>query len=403
MTTRGRGSEMRQFRYRALTGGGRTSRGVIMAANVDSARGLLLATDLFPVELEAHRQPARETTDISAADIALGARLLADLLDSGMTLSRALAALNHVAPDSWRPHLPALIAAVRSGAGLSEALRGTETMPTLLASVVSAGEAGGGLPNALRSAAELYDFAATVRATLIAALTYPAFLLVTCLGTLVLMVGIVIPRFAELLGDLGVGMPASTALLLGIGHSVRAAGPIVLVALFAGCIAIWSWNRTLRGRERIHELLLRVPVIGELRLAWASASACATAAALLAAGVRLPAALEYGGLSCGDAALAARIDAARGDVVGGASLSAAIGERKALTLLCVQLIRAGEHMGELPRMLQRAASLEHARAIRQLQRAARVIEPSLVLCFGGVVAFAAAALLQAVYAVRPQP
>ena len=33
----------------------------------------------------------------------------------------------------------------------------------------------------------------------------------------------------------------------------------------------------------------------------------------------------------------------------------------------------------------------------------RLIEPSLILIFGGAIAFVAAALLQAVYSIRPTP
>jgi type II secretory pathway component PulF len=52
-------------------------------------------------------------------------------------------------------------------------------------------------------------------------------------------------------------------------------------------------------------------------------------------------------------------------------------------------------------MLSRASTLETERARRLVTSAVRLLEPALILAFGGIVAFVAAALLQAVYSVRP--
>ena len=67
----------------------------------------------------------------------------------------------------------------------------------------------------------------------------------------------------------------------------------------------------------------------------------------------------------------------------------------------VRLVRAGEESGRLAEMLARAAALESDRARRLLTSMVRLLEPALILVFGGIVAFVAAALLQAVYSVRP--
>ena len=52
-------------------------------------------------------------------------------------------------------------------------------------------------------------------------------------------------------------------------------------------------------------------------------------------------------------------------------------------------------------MLDHAATLEGEHAERLVRTATRVLEPALVLVFGALVALVAAALLQAVYSVRP--
>ena len=52
-------------------------------------------------------------------------------------------------------------------------------------------------------------------------------------------------------------------------------------------------------------------------------------------------------------------------------------------------------------MLSHAARLENERATERVRAAVRLLEPMLILAFGGLVALVAAALLQAIYSVRP--
>jgi type II secretory pathway component PulF len=52
-------------------------------------------------------------------------------------------------------------------------------------------------------------------------------------------------------------------------------------------------------------------------------------------------------------------------------------------------------------MLAHAGRLEAERAEQAVRAAVRLLEPALIILFGGIVAFVAAALLQAVYSVRP--
>ena len=69
----------------------------------------------------------------------------------------------------------------------------------------------------------------------------------------------------------------------------------------------------------------------------------------------------------------------------------------------MRLIRAGEETGRLAPMLAQAAKLEAGRAEQGVRAAVRVVEPALIIVFGGMVALVAAALLQSVYSVRPVP
>jgi len=61
----------------------------------------------------------------------------------------------------------------------------------------------------------------------------------------------------------------------------------------------------------------------------------------------------------------------------------------------------GEASGQLGPMAARGALLVRRAAERQLRSAISLLEPAMILLFGGLIAFVAAALLQAVYSLRP--
>jgi type II secretory pathway component PulF len=112
-------------------------------------------------------------------------------------------------------------------------------------------------------------------------------------------------------------------------------------------------------------------------------------------------AMLHAARASGDASLTRRILTARESVVQGRRPSDALSEEAALTPTAVRLARAGEETGRLAAMLSHAAALERERAESMVRSAVRLLEPALILVFGGLVALVAAALLQAIYSVRP--
>ncbi len=142
-------------------------------------------------------------------------------------------------------------------------------------------------------------------------------------------------------------------------------------------------------------------MVGPIRHALAGARATRSLGALLGAGASALPALEAAREASGDAAVAARIERARGRVFEGAALSSALRETGALTPVALELAAIGEGAGTLPELLARAAELDESVAERRLKAALTLLEPALILAFAALVAFVAAALLQAIYAVRP--
>jgi len=352
--------------------------------------------------LFSHQAPPSRLHRLSPADLALGLRILADLLGAGLSMSRTLATFSDLAPPAWLPGLPPIRDEIRAGRTLATALASSGlAIPPIVLGMIQAGEAGSGLPAAVRRAATLTESAAATKSAIRAALAYPVILAVAGLSAVVLLVGVVLPRFSAILAGLGQAIPPTTRSLLTAAHIVSVSAIPAAIALAVALIALKAWTATPVGRSRLHTFLLQVPVIGNVRFASATAHTTDALGSLLASGVPLPTALAHTAKASGDAAIGTRLLHVRERVLAGERLGRAAESMNALTPTAVRLIRAGEDTGQLTSMLHHAASIEGDRAQQLVKRAVRLLEPTLILAFGGLIAFVAAALLQAVYSIRP--
>jgi general secretion pathway protein F len=389
------------YAYRAARQDGTLEFGSVEAGSRETVSALLAARGLFPLEIRVDVR-AETGRGLSLADLALGLHILATLLESGLPLSRALQALSELTPASWRRALPSMQQAVREGQSLASAMRASPVaFPPLVSGIIQAGEAGGRVAEAVKRAAEIVEGQHATRAALHSALAYPLILATAGTASLALLVGVILPRFASILADLGQATPPTTRLVLdGAELLVAAALPSVLM-LGVLTLLVRAWLATPVGRERWHALLLAVPLIGPVRRSLATFRTGAALAALLESGMPIATALRHAAPAAGDVAISARLIAARETILRGQRVAQALGDEDALTPTAVLLLRTGEETGRLAEFLARAARLEGEMAARKVRTATKLLEPLLILVFGGLVAVVAASLLQAVYALRP--
>jgi type II secretory pathway component PulF len=390
------------FAYRAASANGEIDGGLVDAESLREAREILASRGLYVVSLESRGHRFARRDPLSVADLALGLRVLADLLESGLSASRALHTFEELAPRGWRPALPHIRRSVREGQSLAAALASAPVViPGLVIGIAQAGEAGGGIGPAIRAAAELMESSAKMRASIRSALAYPVVVAAAGVLAIGILITVVLPRFAKILADLGQKLPGSTRLVLDGAAAVHAGLVPGLIVLAIG-FAIWrGWTQTESGRQSWHRLLLTLPIVGSIRAGAAAARMAHALAALLNSGVAMSSALVYAARATGDAELEARLKSARADVSSGEPLSRALEHHHAATPTVIRLVRAGEESGRLPSMLSHAARMEQERADRVVQTGVRLLEPMLLLTFASVVALIAAALLQAIYSVRP--
>lgn len=393
---------MSAYGYRAARADGAIVRGTVEALSAGRASTAITELGLFPIALDLVQSSEATRRPASRRDLAIVFRSISALVSAGVPLERAVAASEALARGALRETLALARSGLREGDSLSHALgRAVGVLPRVVLGMVRAGEQGSQLAAALEQVATQVEQEAELVARVRQALAYP--LLLAVAGTVsVLVIGtVIVPRFAELLGDLGQDLPVATRLLIG-GSALLSHFWFVLIPL--GLAGGWAGREALKrpaSRHWIDRTLLSIPGLGGVRLALATSRVARALGGMLGAGMPLLPALDAAREAAGDEAVADRLSHARERVAQGAPLAAALEREAVLAPSALQLVAVGEASGRLGDMALRAGDLAAQEAERGLKTLVILVEPALIVTFGGLVAFVAAALLQAVYAIRP--
>ena len=393
---------MSAYGYRAARPDGAMVRGTVEAASAAQASAAVTELGLFPVALAPVKASETAHRPASRRDLAIVFRSISALVSAGVPLERAVAASEALAHGALREALALARSGLREGDSLSHALgRALGVLPGVVLGMVRAGEQGSQLAAALEQVATHLDQEAELVARVRQALAYPLLLAVVGTASVLVIGTVIVPRFAELLGDLGQELPVATRLLIG-GSALLSHFWFVLIP--ATLALVWAGLEGLKrptSRHWIDQTLLSIPGLGGVRLALATSRVARALGGMLRAGMPLLPALEAARDAAGDEAVAERLTRARERVAQGAPLTAALEREAVLAPSALQLVAVGEASGRLGDMALRAGDLAAQDAERGLKTLVTFVEPSLIVAFGGLVAFVAAALLQAVYAIRP--
>ncbi len=393
---------MTVYRYRAARPDGALVQGTLDAASADQAGTAVTELGLFPLVLAPVAAGDTEKLAASRPDLAIVFRSVAALVSAGVPLERALAASEPLARGVLRETLGSARSRLREGQGFAQALSaGRGVVPGVVLGMIRAGERGSQLGPALEQVATHLEQEAELVARVRQALAYP--LLLGVVGTAsVLVIGtVIVPRFADLLGDMGQDLPVATQLLLTGSALVSRFWFLLLPLALASVWLVLEAVKRPASRRWIDETLITVPGLGSIRQALATTRVVRALGGMLRAGMPLLPALQGAREAAGDVAVAARLDRARERIAQGAPLTAALEREGALLASALQLFAVGESSGRLGEMALRAGDLAAQEAERGLKTLVTLVEPALIIAFGGMVAFVAAALLQAVYAIRP--
>ncbi len=154
---------------------------------------------------------------------------------------------------------------LRQGRSLSEAFRKQpKVFHESVVSLVEAGEATGNLKNVLTRIVESMEEQKAIRGKLVAALSYPCFLILVAIGLVFLFLFSLLPRIEGLLASLGGNLPASTKILIATADGLLNYGWIAAIGIALVVALLVSWRKSPTGRFKFDAFLLRIPGAGRI-------------------------------------------------------------------------------------------------------------------------------------------
>lgn len=400
---------MPAFSFDALDAQGQPRKGTIEADTARAARSLLRAQALVPLAVEllgahpgANAGQAPSWSErlltravFNATSLAVWTRQLAALVASGLPLERALAALADEAEDERQHHLvAALRAEVNAGSSFARALaQHPREFSAIYCAVIGAGEASGSLGQVLERLADDLEERLQLRAKLMGAALYPAIVTLVSITIVLFLVAYVVPQVAGVFAGTKRALPFLTVAMLAVSDAVRHYGWALLIAL----VLIAAGARLALAQEEFRQKFdaawLRLPLLGRLARGYNAARFASTLAMLAGAGVPILKALQAAAETLGNRAL--RADALNALVLvrEGAPLASALAQHPRFPALLSMFARLGEQTGQLPLMLQRAATQLGTDVQRRALHLATLLEPLLIVAMGLVVMLIVLAVL----------
>jgi len=392
------------FRYEAADAIGTAKKGVVNADSARAARAELRAQGMVPIKVDAiaaqldesgHARSRAFGDHLSTVELALFTRQLASLLEASLPLEQAFSALLEQAE---RAYVRDLIASVRSevmgGASLSDALaRHPRDFADIYRALVSSGEQIGQLARVLSRLADYTERRNALVQKIKLAFTYPAIVTVVAFLIVIFLLTYVVPQIVSVFANTKQKLPFLTVVMLSVSDFARHYGWMVLLAVIA---LAFAWRRALQDHAiklRWHTWLLTAPLYGKFERSLNTARFASTLAITTGSGVPILRALQTSRDTLNNVAMRAQVEAATASVREGVGLARALSAHKHFPPMLIHMIRAGELTGELPAMLERAASAQEQDLERRAMTLAGLLEPALILAMGVVVLLIVLAVL----------
>lgn len=342
---------------------------------------------------------------VKPASLVIFSRQLSTMIDSGMSLLRALYVLEEQTDDEL---LKERIADVRedieAGMSFGDALeKHPDEFNDLYVAMVRAGEAGGILDETLRRVATQLEKDLALRRQVRSAMMYPAFIGGFALIVLVALLTFLVPVFAGIFKDLGGELPAITKVTVAASNAIKSSWFIILPVCIVSFFAFKKWKKTPSGRARMDKFLLRVPFkIGDIFHKVALARWARSFASLTAAGVPIMQCIEVAGRTAGNNEITVAMDGVLRSVETGGTISAPLKKSTVFPGMVGHMIGSGEETGSLDEMLNKVAEFYEDEVDASVKALTSILEPLMITVVGGIVGFIVIAMYMPMFKIYEQ-
>lgn len=366
-----------------------TRKGQMEAANEAIVRSNLMRLRITPSKIKKKPKDLFENVSwlqpkVKEKDIILFARQFSTMIDAGLPIIQCLEILyTQQGNKTFKGMIKEIKEQVESGATLAEALkRFPKHFDDLFVNMIAAGEAGGILDAILRRLAAYMEKAAKLKAQVKGAMTYPIVTLIIAIVVLGIILVFVIPVFEEMFADFGGELPLPTQIVVTASEIVKSKIIYIIVGIFILGFTLRKFYATEKGQDMADDIVLKLPVFGELLRKVAVAKFTRTMGTMLASGVAILEALDIVAKTAGNRTVERAIYDVRSGIAEGRTMADPLAESGVFPAMVCQMISVGEATGALDAMLEKIADFYDEEVDQAVDNLTSLIEPFMLVFLG---------------------
>lgn len=325
---------------------------------------------------------------IRAIDVTLFTRQLATMVKAGVPIVKAFDIIGEgLEKNSMEKVIANVKNEISAGSSLAVALaKHPKQFDNLFCNLVNAGEQSGTLDTMLDRLATYKEKTEALKSKVKKALSYPiAVIAVSFVVTGILLIKVV-PQFAQTFSSFDAELPAFTQYVMQLSEWTQA--NIVVLILFIA-VAILTVKTIVARSDKMatakDQLLLRIPVVGNIIKQTIVARFARTLSTTFAAGVSLVDSLETVAETAGNHVYRQAIKDIAGEVIGGQTLNQAIYMTRLFPSMLVQMVAIGEESGTLDEMLAKVASNYEQQVDNSVDGLTSLLEPFIMSVLGIII------------------
>jgi type IV pilus assembly protein PilC len=326
---------------------------------------------------------------VSTRELVVFTRQMATMIDAGLPLVKSLEVLSAQQNNPKFKNIISLVKEeVESGSAFADALsKHPNAFDGLYVNMARAGEAGGVLDVVLLRLAIYLEKMEAIKRRVKGALIYPAIVILVAILVLSLVIIFVVPTFAEVFKDLGTTLPVLTQYVVNISFFARTnilyiIGSIIVIST----LIVLLYRRSIRVKRMLDNFLLKLWIVGDLRLKITIARFSRTLATLIAGGIPILDGLEITSKAAGNIVVEEAILEARKSVSEGQTLAQPLSIRPQIfTPMVVQMISVGEQTGGLEEMLNKIGDFYDDEVDVAIAALMSALEPAIIIFLGATV------------------
>ncbi len=382
---------MAGYAYEAINSKGVTVKGSIEADNIDKAQAMLKAQELIPVTV---REQTALTKDISfeiggkpkARDFSVMCRQFVSMTQAGVSI---IDALNMLGEQTENKKLCKAIreiqADVEKGESLTVAMQRQKIMPSLLCSMVEAGEASGSLDVAFDRMAIHFEKDARLKAMVKKAAIYPIIVIIVAIAVVIVMLRMVIPTFADMFKDMGMDLPGITKAVIALSNFIGERWYVIIAVIVAAVVGFRAFKKTSTGEMIFAKAGLKMPLFGSLTIKTSSARFARNISTLLAAGLPLVDAVGITADIMDNKLIKNALLASKDEIVQGTPLSVPLKQCGLFPPMVYQMTRIGEESGDIEGLLEKLADYYDEEVEMATAALMAAMEPMIIVVLAVIV------------------